>query len=230
MVTYQQKQDKFFKRVEEEFNNGREMSKEYVLRDDYVNDNRICLTGVVFLPQELQEGIVNKIIEPLRKADKRQYYYLPESLQLTIQNARVVHNPPRFDERDIEKVRDVFASIIPRYKEFEFELKGLIELPTSIYIKGYCGQVLEDLVLELRKGLRDNGIVGDKKYPYTDVFIGSITLCRYRCQPNDRVTKEVQRLRNTDIGQLKVDKVSLVTTNFVARPEKTTIIEEFLLN
>ncbi|MEX2007688.1 MAG: hypothetical protein WD992_02855 [Candidatus Levyibacteriota bacterium] len=196
---------------------------------DYANDNQISLALVYFLPKALTEKIYAKLINPLEKADSQQYYYLKQSLHITIQPIRVIHSPPNFTVEDIEKVRVSFSKIIPKLFTINFSLEGLLKLPTSLALRAYADVNLGKLILALEKVLSEIGVPNDKKYLSGKVFWGNSTLCRYTSLPNEAFLRTIEKLKDVKLGLLKVESVSLITTNPVVAPDKTQIIETYHL-
>lgn len=229
MEGYQEKQHKLFEQLEAKFKEDSKAAETVEPVSDYIYDNRICLTSVVFSSAKMIEVINEKIIKKFAGIDDAQYFYLPNSFHLTIQNIRTINNPPLFNEEDIKKVCCVFREIIPRHKRFSINLRGLFETPTSFSIRGYCDDDLHELILDLRKGITAAGVPDNKKYGSDSVFFGNITVCRYTKKPNDNFYEMIKELKNVEVGDLLVDKISLVTMNAVAHPSKTKIIEEFYL-
>lgn len=229
MISYQQKQQELFDRLEEKFKKGENPATVVEPVSDYINDNRICLTSVAFVPETLRVIIDKKLIKLLREADPRQYYYLPQSLHLTIQNIRTINQPPLFNDGDIAKTKIVFEKIIPKYRQFEFKLEGLFELPTSLGIRAFSDDTIKNLCLELRKKLEEVGSPDNKKYITNEVIIGNVSICRYTQQPNNAFLAKVRELKNVKIGKLSVKTISLITTNAVCYPKRTQVIKEFSL-
>lgn len=226
MPTYQEKQFELFEALEKKRSNMPTIVEPVL---DYANDDRMCLTCIVYLSSQLQEKIASTIIEPLAAADRKQYFYVPGSLHITIQNVKAIHKPPLYTEQDIIKVREVFKKVIPRHQAFSFELCGLLELPTSISIRGYCDERLLTLVQELRRALVDVGVPDDKKYASDDVFFGASTVCRFTNKPDDSFFQQVSVLKQIEIGKQEVQEVLLITTNAVCHPQKTTVIDRYTL-
>lgn len=171
MNAYSQKQLETVNKIEERFKKGELVSPlaEPVL--DYVNDNRIGLTSVAFIPNNLVQKITNQLIEPLKKVNPTQYFYIPGSFHSTINNIRTAANPPLFNNADIEKVREVFKRIVPKHGSFSFELKRLLELPTSLAICAFSDETLADLVLELRTELKKIGVPDNKSYVVENIIV-----------------------------------------------------------
>lgn len=230
MLSYQQKQFHLFRDLEKKFKQGKKPASIVEPAKDYIKDNRICLTSVVFVPVDIQKNIIQKIINPLKEVDKRQYYYPLKSLHLTIQNIRTINDPPLFNEKDVEKVKSVFKKIIPKHKSFYFELKGLFEMPSSLSICGYSNEAIKYLVLELRDELQKISVPDNKIYASSEIFFGNINVCRYPVNPNGNFVKKVKELKNINISRLEIKKVSLITTNSVCHPRKTKIIDNYFLS
>ena len=192
---------------------------------NFEKDARICLAMVYFLPDELKRKITNLFTDPLQKIDSPQYYYIKESLHITIQNIRVIANPPNFSQQDIEAINSL-SHYINSHKGLGFELDGLFKMPGSFGIKCYPNQKTQEFVLDLREKLAEIRVPDDKKY-INNIVIGNITLSRFYRQPNARFMQFVEENKSINLGSVKVDKISLISTNSVCRKEKTKIIKEF---
>lgn len=228
-MTYQQKQFDLFEKIEKSFKKGESPSTIVEPVKDYVKDNRICLTAAVFMSPDIQRIIETKVIKPLKEADGSQYYYLPESLHLTIQSVRTSHHPPEFTHEDIKKVRGVLDEIIPKHKKLNFNLKGLFELPTSLGIRAFSDASLTSLVSELREKLQTAGVPDNKTYASNEVVFGNVTVCRYKNSPKNSFQEKVSQLKDVEIGQLRVKNISLITTNPVCHPKWTKILGGYSL-
>jgi len=192
---------------------------------DYVNDDRICLTLIYFLPEGLRKEIYERIIIPLQKADKNQYYYPPESLHITINNIKIISNPPNFKSDDITKLKyleSYFKGI-----KLEFLLNGLFIMSNGIAIKAYPNFTTNDFVLNLRDKLKEINVPDDKSYFSDEVIIGNVTICRFYSQPNDELKQLVTKMKKINLGQLKIQKISLISANLVCHPDKTKIFHQF---
>lgn len=228
-MNYQQKQVQLFDHIEKSFKEGQTPSTIVEPVENYADDDRICLTSVVFIPPKIQETIISEVINPLRQVDLKQYYYVPNSFHITIQNIRTINNPFFFNQEDIEKAKEVFRKVIPKHKSFSFKLKGLFELPTSLSIKAFSDESFHYLVKELRETLTTAGVSDNKKYASKDVFFGNSNICRYTSKPNSSFFEKVTELKDHEIGEIKVNDVSLITTNSVCYPNKTKIIQKYNL-
>jgi 2'-5' RNA ligase len=230
-MKYQQQQKELIEgivnKIKEKGNTGSTIVE---MRDDYENDDAICLTSVVFLNEELRQKVRKEIIEPLKEIDDKHYFYKPDSLHLTIKNIRTIHKPLLFNEEDVKKVKQVFSQTIPSTKTFEFELKGLVRFPTSISLMGYSDDTLYELVSSLDGKLKEAGVPDNKKYASDTVFFGNITICRFATQPSEEFLSKVEEFKELSIGKLIVDKVSLIKCNAVCSPVNREIVETYHLS
>src|SRR5687767_2591950 len=208
MDSYQQKQLRLTQDIEESFKSGKNISQVVESVPDFVSDKRICLTSVTYLPKELEDKIINEVINPLNQIDPRQYYYVPKSLHVTINNIRVINDPPHFNDQDIEKAKEVFARVIPKFKTFKVDIKRLFELPTSLAISVFSDETLGSLALELRSELSKAGVADDKIYASGDVVIGNTTISRFTTAPNPDFWEKVRELKEIEIGSFEIKKVS----------------------
>jgi hypothetical protein len=228
-MTYLEQQKLLVKELENSVNNKITKSTFVEMQTDYANDDQICLTSVVFIPKEISSVIVSKLIESLRKIESEHYYYLPESMHLTIKNVRVIHKPPLFTDEDIEKAKQVFKKTITEFTVYNFSLEDVILFPTSLSLMAYADELHKKLVLALDKGLKEVGVPDDKRYLSDSVFWGNINICRFVKAPGEKFINEVNKFRNIKIGNLKAEKISLITCNAGCSPQTKNIIAEYNL-
>ncbi|MBD2773043.1 hypothetical protein [Iningainema tapete] len=200
------------------------------MRRDYENDDETCLTSVAFIPENIGEAILEKIIKPLRNIEPDHFYYSHELLHLTIKNVRTVHKPPLFDESDVVKVNQLFAELIPTFRFLTFTFEDLILFPTSVSLIGYCNEALKDLVLALDSGLREIGVPDNKKYFSDTIFFGNITLCRFTHAPSISFQNKVKDLEKIYIGATHIKTVHLITCNSICSHKTRKIIGTYQLS
>ena len=228
-MVFQKLQKDLFDRIEVQAKRGNSLNTLVSMRD-FDNDNSRCLTSVFFLSQTEVVSDIQKLMDKMKIADNRQYYYPDSSFHLTIQNIRTESIPPLYNEEDVEKAKRVFDKIIPKHKSIKCHLKGLFELPTSIAIRGYTDESLKELVLDLRQELIAAGVPDNKKYASDSVFFCNSTICRYQTQPNSKFFETVKRYKEQDFGIVTIDGVSLITTNSVASQNYTNVILQIILS
>lgn len=226
---YLLQQKDLVKRLEDSFANGVHKSTVVDMQKDYVNDDQICLTSVVFIPDVISNRILKNFINRLKIIEPHHLFYPRESMHLTIKNIRTIKKPPLFTESDINKVNQLFKEIIPSFPCFEFNVEDVLNFPTSLSVMAYSDETLKKLILALDKGLKEIGVPDNKKYLSDSVFWGNITICRFVKNPGDQFIAEVKKMRNSKIGRFKVEKINLITCNAVCYSESRKIIGEYEL-
>ncbi|PIN87184.1 hypothetical protein COV19_00845 [Candidatus Woesearchaeota archaeon CG10_big_fil_rev_8_21_14_0_10_44_13] len=226
MASLKERQDAIFNELE---NSGANSKASVVSKvDDFEDDSRICLTMVYFLPDRLKEKINQEIINPLKKADPSQYYYLLDSFHVTINNVKVIADPPNFTASDITTLKSLSEYI--KGKEMpSFEFSGLLKTIAGVSVKGYPDIKTQDFILGLRERLSEIGVGDDKRYILPDVVIGNITLCRFYNTPNKEFLKAFEKIKSIGLDKVRVDKISLISTNAACSNKKTKILAEFRL-
>ncbi|MGD9680570.1 MAG: hypothetical protein AB7W16_05235 [Candidatus Obscuribacterales bacterium] len=201
---------------------------------DYATSDELCLTLLGFLSPNTEPSVISeqilKVIEGFREVDPAQYYYLPESLHLTVQNVRRISNPPAFGPDEIEAACRVFRSRLAGLAPLSFELCGFIRLKNSLSVAGFAPDRYPALIKSLKEGLELEGIADDKRYMSDDVIFGNVTISRFSCEPTAAFDSRLASMRKESFGELVLDKLSLVVTNSVCHPRATKVIEEFVLH
>jgi hypothetical protein len=151
-----------------------------------------------------------------------------KSLHITIQNIRIIHDPPTFSNKDIQKVIEL-KDYIKSFSGLKVELGGLVNLPNCIAIKGYPDSATSDLILGLRERLKQIGLPDDKTYKNPRVPICNLNIRRYIDRPNQIFYKLYDSLKDKRIGTLNIDKIALISTNYVSAPRLTKVHHIFHL-
>lgn len=185
--------------------------------DDFENDSRKCLTGVHFLKPELINQIKKELIEPLQKIEP-DFYYLTDSLHLTIKNVRTIDYTPLFTQNDVEKSKKVFSKTIPKHKKFNVYFYRLLLFKNSLTLVGTTDPELDKIIFDLDKRLKTENIADDKVYANSKYFFASVTLARFGSFPSKEFINKVEELSKAiKFNPYKIDWVSLVTSNAVLK-------------
>lgn len=193
------------------------------IRANYKTDPALALTSVVFIPEDIAQQIHKAIIDPLRAIEPDHHYYPPETMHLTVKNIRKINHPPRFTETDIQKVHQLFKTIIPQHQTFTISIEDLVPFSTSVALIGYTDERFQHLVQTLNTGLHQIGLPDDKKYISNTLFFGNITLCRFTHSPSPAFLTEIDRLTHHFKAALPVQQIALITCNAICHPQTRTI-------
>ncbi|NCN03925.1 MAG: hypothetical protein GW942_02525 [Candidatus Pacebacteria bacterium] len=219
MDIHQKKQIDVINQIEERINSNNINFTTVPPVEDYVSDNRICLTSVHF-PKVNLLNQVSEIIAELKKVEPNYYHYDNDSLHMTIKNIKVINNPPLFSEDDIHKVKNVFSKIIPAHKKYKVFFYRLLLLPNNLALIGTTEPELDSIVNDLDEQLKKVGVPDDKSYLNTKYFFSNMTLTRFEFA-SEKFKNKIRELSDTLIFKpYEVDKVSLVTSNAVLKKKK----------
>lgn len=227
MTTHQQKQIEAINSIENQIKNKLLSFSTVTPVPDFAADPRICLTSVHLPDKKIVKKIYSEIINPLKETDPSLYFYLPDSLHITIKNIRVIDNPPTFNEKAIEKAEEVFSKIITMHKKFNVYYYRLLLFPNNLALIGTTDEELDKLIFDLDTGLSEVNLTDDKKYVNKKFFFSNITLCRFESYSDEFGKKVEQISENLKFQPYAVHNVSLVTTN--AAFTKTKIINTWQL-
>lgn len=193
------------------------------VQTDYASDPQIALTCVTYINKNLTATIQNRIIRPLQKIEPDLYYYPDNALHLTIQNIRVINDPPDFSSADVAKAQKILTDITPSAGPFQFTLMGLLSMPTSVSLIALIQPEYDQFIRGFRKQLINAGVADDKKYFTDEIIFANITVCRYTHNPSPEFLKKVQSMKDIIIGSYTATNVTLVTMNAGASPSKTVV-------
>lgn len=228
LTSHQKKQVDVINKIEDQIKNNSVKFSVVAPVKDYEIDNRIALTSVHLLKEELVNKIQKKLIIPLRKIYPKHYYYPSECLHMTIKGMRVINYPPQFTKYDIEKSKNIFSINIPKHKKFNVYFYRLMLFPTNLALIGTTDPQLDDLIMDLDKKLISAGINDDKIYTNTRYYFSNVTLVRFYDYLSLEWIKKVNDLsKSINFSPYTVDSVSLLTCNAVLK--KREIFETWKL-
>ncbi|MBK9144165.1 MAG: hypothetical protein IPM23_16850 [Candidatus Melainabacteria bacterium] len=225
---YRKKQRELMDRLEAQSLDGSAPVFTVPRESDYATSDELCLTLLGFLSPVVSERI-QALIESFREVDPAQYYYLPESLHLTVQNVRRISKPPSFGPDEIDAACRVFRSRLAGLAPLSFELCGFIRLKNSLSVAGFASDGYPALIRSLKEGLELEGIADDKRYMSDDVIFGNVTISRFSAEPSAAFDNRLASIREESFGELVLERLSLVVTNSVCHPRATKVIEEYVL-
>jgi hypothetical protein len=228
VTAYQLKQKEVIEKIEEKLKSNTIDFTTVSPVDDWDTDNRICLTGVHILDGFIRSQITDKIIKPLWTIAPDHHYYTGDTMHATIKNVRVIADPPRFSNEDIQNAKEIFARVVPMHKTFQAFFYRLIIFPGSLNLVGTTEEELNNLVLDLDQNLKAKNIMDDKIYSDPKTFFTNVTLTRFTKAPADDFKIKVGELNKTiSFDNYVFDSVTLLTCNAIF--EKRNIIGSWAL-
>jgi len=221
MTLHQIEQIKIIDGLEHSINQNAVTSTTVAPVEDFVHDNRICLTVVHFPRPDLTNSIINDIIAPLQQIEPSFHYYDTTSLHITVKNIRTIEFPPLFTDQDVIKAQAVLSSTIPGHQKFNVFFNRLLLFPHSISLVGTTDPELDPLVIDLDNALKTAGLPDNKTYVNNSHFFCNMTLARFGKAPSESFKEKIVSLsKHINLDPYCVDDVSLITANAVLTTQK----------
>lgn len=227
MTAFQRRQLDLMRQMETSFSVGSSLSTIVPMQSDFINDPQMALTCVAYIDKRIARVIQNKLIVPLKAIEPEFYYYPISALHLTIQNIRVIHDPPNFSPSDIAKVHKLLTNIIPEHAPFRFTFSGLLSMPTSTSVIALVRPRYDQFVKKLRAALIGIRVPDDKQYFTDELVFANTTFCRYTHTPSEQFLQKLQTMKDIGIGEFIADTMTLVEMNAGAHPSKTRVFGTF---
>lgn len=222
MTPFQEKQLALMRQMESQLVSDPRASTIVPMQTDYWNDPQIALTCISYVPKDIAKRIQTELINPLKAIEPDFFYYPNDGLHITIQNVRVIHNPPSFTPKDVNRVQSVLGSMAPSARPFPFTYQGLLSMPTSVSLIALVTPAYDQFVRRLRASLAAAGVPDDKTYFTDEIIFANTTIIRYTHKPSELFIETLENLQHISVGTWTPKTVSLVTMNAVANPTKTT--------
>lgn len=213
---HQQKQLGVIKNIEDSLKEKQSAFSVVEPVEDFINDSRMALTAVHFPKESFLEKIRKEILDPLKAVSPNQFFYPDESIHMTVKNVKTIADPPHFNDQDVEKVKQVFDQVIPKYKKFKAYYYRLLLFPYNLALMGTTDPELDKIILESDEKLKEVGVPDDKNYLNNKYFFSNVTLVRF----NNPVTNEFRAKVKEISDSIKpfsyeIDSVTLLTCNAV---------------
>lgn len=159
-----------------------------------------------FLAIDLDDDLkpkINKIIKEFKQIDTRIKYVELTNLHLTLKFFGDI------DTNGLELIEEKIASVVSEAEPFDIKIKGCGAFPNNNHIKViWVGieddSILKDLHDKLDKEFNKLGFDLDKKFS-THLTIGRMKSAKNKNQ----VKSTIEEFRDVEIGEMKVDRISL---------------------
>lgn len=227
MTPFQTRQLALMRQMELRLASDEHASTIVPMQTDYAADPQLCLSANSFLPHDKAQKIYEQIIKPLQNIDPNQYYYLPESLHITLHSIRIIHDPPSYTKKDIKTSQLILTKLVPSQSAFPVVLQGVLSLPTSVAVIVLVTPEYDHFTRNLRKEFINAGIPDDKKYFTDEIVFANTTICRYTQKPSQKLLQYIEQIKDTVFYSFPINNVSLLETNAVCHPSKTTIFDTY---
>lgn len=197
---------------------------------DKSRDRRRSVT-LLLRPSLAVQARLKFFLDSLKSVCPEQYFYQPEELHVTVLS--IISGTERWQEEMLKlpALRPIISEVLAHQSPFHLQFRGLTASPGSVMIQGFPAG---DGLANIRNGLRAAfahagfGDLLDRRYPISGAHI---TVMRFR-QPGvdwKRLLPLLEENRQTDFGEMKVDRLQLAFGDWYASVNVVQTLEEYRL-
>jgi hypothetical protein len=195
--------------------------------DNLKHDKRFGLTLITFPDNELQRQIEN-VQNRLRDIDPRHFYYVRESLHLSILNITSACEGFEMRSEDFQIYKKVISETLTQHRPVLIEFNGICATPNAIIAKGFfVNPNLIDIRNILKARLIKAGVGKqiDQRYFQDGAHI---TIARFKAKTGlIPLATQIAQFCNRSLGVLEIKSGRMVRNDFYMTPGKIEILEEF---
>jgi 2'-5' RNA ligase len=208
---------------------GNEIQKDSVLASG-IPDARRGLTLIARPSVEVQNRIL-EMLATLRADEPEQYYYVPESLHVTILSLLTSTTEHEGFSADVPGYAAAIERVLREARPFQIAFRGITASPAAIMLQGFPQDpILEEIRTRLRQELKERGLATGVDVRYR-IITAHMTVMRFQKPLRDawRFANALEQYRMESFGDLVVKELSFIKNDWFASPEQTTTLARFPL-
>jgi 2'-5' RNA ligase len=194
------------------------------------SDTRFGITLLIRPNEEIKSNI-QVLINELKKAEPRQYYYPDSDIHITVLS--IISCSEEFKLNQIspnDYVQIICKSLIETDK-LKIQFKGITASPSAIMIQGFpTDETLDNLRNKLRENFKNSDLQQSIDSRYT-ISTAHSTIMRFQEPLHDpkKLIKITDKFRNYDFGEFTVENLELVYNDWYQRAQNTIQLADFCL-
>jgi len=199
-----------------------------------LNNLEFVLTLVVILERQ-NEDLTNHIISiqnKIKEVAPTQYYYPKSSMHITVVGCTQFHKQrAEISEERIAKINNICTDIIRNWTApISLVFKGINVVASSVFVQVFSpdnsyGTLRNKIINELQLAGEDPIMQLDTN----DIYINFVRFANREPTELRNIVSLISKLRNTDIGALRVKEIELDITDRVQSSDATTVIGRYIL-
>jgi len=190
---------------------------------DISQDKRLSLT--VIIPINV---LFKNVIDQLNKLEPEQYFYPSTDTHITVIDFICDSDNSFLDKEKIEQCKMILNNSIKNFSGFYINFKGLTASQNAVMVQGFFDTGLQDLRNIIRKECVRHGFELKERHQQTWAH-SAIMRFKKKLKNPELFVNEIETLRNTDFGSVKVNKILFVLHDWYNIKEKTKILQEYKL-
>jgi 2'-5' RNA ligase len=198
---------------------------------DKAKDFRRSVT-LALRPSIAVQEKVNRFLGQLNALAPEQYFYSPAEFHVTALSVISGTEWWRKEMRALAACRAIIAKVLARQKSLAIQFRGVTASPGAVMIQGFpVNDALNILRDELREALAQNSLAGqlDRRYKNCTAHI---TILRFQQAQSDwkKLLTFLAEHRRTDFGEMTVNRLELVWSDWYASAATARILQEYHLS
>lgn len=189
-----------------------------------------CISTIArLINQSCGLSLVNKIrndLSNLYDVAKSQYIYPDESLHISLLGCTQRKSTNTFPSNYIHNMKAVCNQEIKQSDVAEIILKGIGIVGNQIFIQGFpVNRAWENLRTSLEEELIN---IGEEPISYKDkspIHINIIKIIDINPEQLHSLQESISKLRNIELGNIKLQTIELVITDFCVTPKNVTFLD-----
>ncbi|MFV5696326.1 2'-5' RNA ligase family protein [Flavobacterium sp. LB3P122] len=195
---------------------------------DSLSDNRFGIS-LLIRPDSHTKKNIQGFLDELKQIDPELYYYPSSDIHITVLSIISCYDGFDLATISIPDYAAVIEKSLVEIKDIAINFKGITASPSAIMLQGFTNSnSLDDLRNNLRKNFTNSGLEEsiDKRY---SINTAHATVARFRkkISNKDKWIEILEKYRNFDFGNFKVDKYNLVYNDWYQRKQFVKELHEF---
>lgn len=224
--------------LQEHYNQLYTTSSKAILEGNYIVESEINNTvdsrfGITLLirPNAEIKAEIQLFLNELRKVDPKQYYYPDSDIHITLMSIISCYEGFTLDKIKTEEYVEIIQKSLIDTDKIKIKFRGITASPSAILIQGFpTDESLNNLRNTLRENFKKSTLQQSIDSRYA-IATAHSTVLRFqeKLENPKKLMDVVEKFRDFDFGDFKVDKLELVYNDWYQRKNKTINLADLYL-
>lgn len=201
--------------------------------DDQINDASDSRFGITLLirPNDEVKAQIQLFLNELRAIDSKQYYYTNSDIHITVMSIISCYEGFTLDKIRIEEYIEIIQKSLLDVDKIKINFNGVTASPSAIMIQGFPSDLsLNNLRDKLRENFKKSTLQQSIDSRYA-IATAHATVLRFqeKLENSEKLMAVVEKFRDYNFGEFKVDKLELVYNDWYQRENNTIDLADFYL-
>jgi 2'-5' RNA ligase len=187
--------------------------------------------ALIFRLTPTVQAAMKNFLDPLAAEFPDQYFYQPAELHVTVASLISATDQWRREIADVKTYRAMLREVLSRHQPFTLEFRGVTAAANAVMFQGFpAGDTLESIRSELRRTFAAHGFAGrlDRRYRINAAHATAMRFCKPDADWR-RLLAALEAGRQTYFGEMRVDMLQLIWSDWYASASSLRVIEKYPL-